>query len=855
VRFLTNNGTLNEWMRITSAGGVGIGTGTPSQRLDVAGNIKISGGGNALVFPDGTVMSSAATGVGGGTITGVTAGAGLSGGGTAGGIALSVPNGGITNSMLANNSVTNANIADGSLSPAKVTGTAATLGANSFTGNQDVTGNLTATGTATATGMTLPSSGTATVSMGFSSGALSLGASTFNSGIGLPVAQTFQWQAQPVGNNTSNASGQLSLLYGSGTNTPTPTGFSISSNGTISGNLSASGQLVSTVPTGTAPLSVNSTTQVPNLNASLLGGLPSSSFAQLGSSNTFTGTQTVTGDFLVGSVPNALAPSENLYVGNTQGDPHITFRLDGFQNNLFLVANSGMGATSGAGITFRTSTTGGGEFDRMTIGADGKVSVLGTLALPNTTSGGAGIITFGGSPFIHNFGGSNVFVGGLAGNFSMTGNGNTAVGATTFEGNTTGAFDTAIGVDALLSNQTGTENTAVGGSALQANSGGSFNTAIGFNAGFTGPTFSFANKTGSSNTFIGFNSGPATTAQLTNATAIGANAMVSASNALVLGGTGANAVNVGIGTSSPPVRLSVQGDDNGSARSVPDQLQIQGATDANKQLLLGYLADPSSTADGFGAIQATREFVHDTVLALNPRGGSVGVGTSTPAADLEVRGPGFLIGRFTNNGTTSDKTAVVDFQSGDTVPTTWRVGVGGVGNGLGLTAGQFYFERVGAGNLFTVTTSGSVGIGTSAPDDLLTVNGNADKPGGGSWGTFSDGRLKNVFGSFHAGLKEVLQLHPIRYQYKEENALGIRDSQEHIGFVAQEVERVIPEAVSADSKGYLLLNNDPVLWAMLNAIKEQQQQIEVQGRQIRAQQRQLHAQARQLAQIKARLKP
>src|SRR5882762_6487710 len=73
---------------MSSGGNFGIGTGTPGQKLEVAGNVKISGAGNALTFPDGTVMSSAAMGVGGGTITGVTAGTGLTGGGTTGGVVL-----------------------------------------------------------------------------------------------------------------------------------------------------------------------------------------------------------------------------------------------------------------------------------------------------------------------------------------------------------------------------------------------------------------------------------------------------------------------------------------------------------------------------------------------------------------------------------------------------------------------------------------------------------------------------------------------------------------------------------------------------------------------------------------------
>jgi Chaperone of endosialidase len=136
-------------------------------------------------------------------------------------------------------------------------------------------------------------------------------------------------------------------------------------------------------------------------------------------------------------------------------------------------------------------------------------------------------------------------------------------------------------------------------------------------------------------------------------------------------------------------------------------------------------------------------------------------------------------------------------------------------------------RNVNTGNdVMTILASGAVGIATRDPDNSLTVNGSADKPGGGSWGTFSDGRLKTVGGTYGAGLEAILKLTPVRYRYKEQNAMGIKDGQEHIGFVAQDVEKAIPEAVTRNSRGYLLVNNDPILWTMLNAIKQQQAEIE-----------------------------
>jgi trimeric autotransporter adhesin len=48
---------------------------------------------------------------------------------------------------------------------------------------------------------------------------------------------------------------------------------------------------------------------------------------------------------------------------------------------------------------------------------------------------------------------------------------------------------------------------------------------------------------------------------------------------------------------------------------------------------------------------------------------------------------------------------------------------------------------------------------------------------------------------------------------------------ENIGFSAQELQKLVPEAVSKNANGYLVMHSDPILWAMLNAIQEQQKEI------------------------------
>ncbi|MBA2731295.1 MAG: tail fiber domain-containing protein, partial [Acidobacteria bacterium] len=185
----------------------------------------------------------------------------------------------------------------------------------------------------------------------------------------------------------------------------------------------------------------------------------------------------------------------------------------------------------------------------------------------------------------------------------------------------------------------------------------------------------------------------------------------------------------------------------------------------------------------------------------------------------------------TSRGSIAVKAYGTSWFYGDTTPLPSTFGTGiAIGSVPSLNYGYiFAIEYPGFSSkvLALNDPGGRVGIGTTTPDQTLTVNGNASKPGGGSWLAFSDERLKNINGRFTTGLRAVMQLQPIRYQYKPNNAFNLNtNGEQYIGFGAQAVQKIIPEAVVKDSKGYLLVNNDAIIWTMLNAVKEQQAQIE-----------------------------
>jgi len=114
-----------------------------------------------------------------------------------------------------------------------------------------------------------------------------------------------------------------------------------------------------------------------------------------------------------------------------------------------------------------------------------------------------------------------------------------------------------------------------------------------------------------------------------------------------------------------------------------------------------------------------------------------------------------------------------------------------------------------------------VGIKTTTLSDYeLVVNGEAAKTGGGSWSNSSDIRLKDILGQYSKGLNDIIRLQPVRFKYKENNIRDLPSEEEQIGFVAQEVQKVFPEAINMHSDGYLDFNIHSVNVALVNAVKE-----------------------------------
>jgi len=141
-----------------------------------------------------------------------------------------------------------------------------------------------------------------------------------------------------------------------------------------------------------------------------------------------------------------------------------------------------------------------------------------------------------------------------------------------------------------------------------------------------------------------------------------------------------------------------------------------------------------------------------------------------------------------------------------------------------------------------VTTGGDVGIGLTNPTEMLDVAGNVKANG---VVLTSDKRLKNNTSPFNYGIDEVMQLNPIYYTYTGEGPTSADFT--HVGVFAQDLQVVAPELVTEfvhmeeDEEGnviskekYLQIDDTAVKYMLMNAVKEQQAELDAKTEKIDA---------------------
>ena len=105
-----------------------------------------------------------------------------------------------------------------------------------------------------------------------------------------------------------------------------------------------------------------------------------------------------------------------------------------------------------------------------------------------------------------------------------------------------------------------------------------------------------------------------------------------------------------------------------------------------------------------------------------------------------------------------------------------------------------------------------------------------------SWSTTSDRRLKKNIVDSPKGLAEINQIRVTNFEYRLEEeidmtefpladnahqvVLGEGNEGLHTGCIAQEVEAVLPECIKTSEKGAKTVQTDPIIWALVNAVKE-----------------------------------
>ncbi|TDH18424.1 tail fiber domain-containing protein [Segetibacter sp. 3557_3] len=167
---------------------------------------------------------------------------------------------------------------------------------------------------------------------------------------------------------------------------------------------------------------------------------------------------------------------------------------------------------------------------------------------------------------------------------------------------------------------------------------------------------------------------------------------------------------------------------------------------------------------------------------------------------------------FTNSGAAGNLTA--NGNEAMRIDGNGNIGIGGTSrNNQGIVTTNPE-KLVVQGNIVPRTNNtGTLGTVTYKWNAVYATNGTIQT---------SDSRLKTNVQNLNYGLKEVLAMQPVSYNWIENPTAGNK-----IGLIAQEVKKLVPEVVAGDeTKEKLGMNYAELVPVLINAIKEQQKQID-----------------------------
>ncbi|MFN8208185.1 MAG: tail fiber domain-containing protein [Bacteroidales bacterium] len=161
-------------------------------------------------------------------------------------------------------------------------------------------------------------------------------------------------------------------------------------------------------------------------------------------------------------------------------------------------------------------------------------------------------------------------------------------------------------------------------------------------------------------------------------------------------------------------------------------------------------------------------------------------------------------------------------------------------------------------NAFTVLKNGNVGIGYAVPGVKLDIKGgDARLESGKNWLTNSDARYKKNISTLSNSLEKILRIRGVRYDLAEDNIQADVDGK-YIGFIAQELEGEFPEFVVTDENGYKAVAYDKMTAVLVEAVKEQEQeitQLRKENTEMKSQLERIKLLEKELLQIKEKLNP